>query len=46
MVGVQDWKTGEVFEGYDSDPARYDEGDSEGTSKRTTKNVLSNEKSH
>lgn len=45
MVGEHDWKMGDVFEGYEDNPARNDEGDSEGISKRTTKNALRNEKS-
>lgn len=41
-VGKQDWKMGEVFGGYEGNPARNDEGDSEGISERTTKNALRN----
>ena len=33
---------GEVFGGYEGNPARNDEGDSEGISERTTKNALKN----
>lgn len=33
---------GEVFGGYEGNPARNDEGDTEGISERTTKNALRN----
>lgn len=45
MVGDHDWKMEDVFESYKDNSARNDEGDSEGISRRTTKNALRNEKS-
>lgn len=35
MVRRKDWKIGDVFEDYKGNSIRNDEGDSEGTSKRT-----------